>query len=437
MSHTTTTVSSDMVIQRIMQLIADRQLDQAGAMLDAVAAFAQQDPRFHTLQMMLAEARQQPEQALAAARTAVQKAPHWGPAQLDLALLLGRLGRHEEALVQARHALALAPGQLPVLQSLIDLAHQANDLPQAVQWLTQALALEPGHRLHLRLLAGDLSVMGDNAHAIPLFDQLVNSDATDEEALLGRAQALLAAGRLGESLRDWDALLLRQPGNATWQYHREVARGRTPATQPTGMVAEIFDQMAGTFDLHLVQRLQYQLPQQVAGLLLQWHPDRRASVLDLGCGTGLLGASLGALDGGLVGVDASARMLERAARHGVYAQLHHGSLMDVLETTPDARYQVVAALDVFIYLGALDAVIPAISRILAPGGRLVFSCEQALPQEPPWVLRPSGRYAHQQQAVEALCRAAGLEQIEVRQVDLRLQAGEAVKGFLLVARKPG
>ena len=123
MSHTPTTVSSDMVIQRIMQLITDRQLDQAATLLDAVAAVAHQDPRFHTLHMMLAEARQQPEQALAAARTAVQKAPHWGPAQLDLALLLGRLGRHEEALVQARHALALAPGQLPVLQSLIDLAH--------------------------------------------------------------------------------------------------------------------------------------------------------------------------------------------------------------------------------------------------------------------------------------------------------------------------
>ena len=432
----TTTVSSDMVIQKIMSLITDRQLDQAGTMLDAVAAFAQQDPRFHTLHMMLAEARQQPEQALAAARTAVQKAPLWGPTQLDLALLLGRLGRHEEALVQARHALALAPGQLPVLQSLIDLAHQANDLPQAVQWLTQALALEPGHRLHQRLLAGDLSVMGDTTRAIPLFDQLVDSGPEDEEALLGRAHALLAAGRLDEALRDWDALLQRQPGNSTWQYYREVARGQTPATQPTGMVGALFDQMAGTFDMHLVRRLQYQLPQQVARLLLQWHPDRRLAALDLGCGTGLLGACLGAVAGPLVGVDASARMLERAGQHGVYAQLHHGSIMDVLAGTPEASYQAVVALDVFIYVGALEDVIPACAWVLAPGGRLVFSCERALDAEPPLVLRPSGRYAHRQQEVEALCHAAGLTQIEVQDVDVRLEAGAPVKGFLVVARKP-
>lgn len=375
MSHTTT-VSSDMVIQKIMQLITDNHLDQAGAMLEAVAAFAQQDPRFYTLHMMLAEARQLPEQALAAART-------------------------------------------------------------AVQWLTQALALEPGHRLHRRLLASDLSVMGDNTRAIPLFDQLVDSDPGDEDALLGRAQALLAAGRLDEALRDWNALLQRQPGNTTWQYYREVARGQTPATQPTGMVGELFDQMAGTFDMHLVRRLQYQLPQQVARLLLQWHPDRRLAALDLGCGTGLLGACLGPVDGPLVGVDASARMLERAEQHGVYAQLHHGSIMDVLCSTPEASYQAVVALDVFIYVGALEEVIPACARVLAPGGRLVFSCERALDGEPPLVLRPSGRYAHRQQNVEALCRAAGLAQIDVQDVDVRLEAGAPVKGFLVVARKPG
>jgi len=365
-----------MVIQKIMQLITDNHLDQAGAMLEAVAAFAQQDPRFYTLHMMLAEARQLPEQALAAART-------------------------------------------------------------AVQWLTQALALEPGHRLHRRLLASDLSVMGDNTRAIPLFDQLVDSDPGDEDALLGRAQALLAAGRLDEALRDWNALLQRQPGNTTWQYYREVARGQTPATQPTGMVGELFDQMAGTFDMYLVRRLQYQLPQQVARLLLQWHPDRRLAALDLGCGTGLLGACLGPVDGPLVGVDASARMLERAEQHGVYAQLHHGSIMDVLCSTPEASYQAVVALDVFIYVGALEEVIPACARVLAPGGRLVFSCERALDGEPPLVLRPSGRYAHRQQNVEALCRAAGLAQIDVQDVDVRLEAGAPVKGFLVVARKPG
>jgi predicted TPR repeat methyltransferase len=38
--------------------------------------------------------------------------------------------------------------------------------------------------------------------------------------------------------------------------------------------------------------------------------------------------------------------------------------------------------------------------------------------------------------VEALCHAAGLTQIEVQDVDVRLEAGAPVKGFLVVARKP-
>ena len=47
-------VSSAEVIQTILQLITARELAQAVALLQAVAPMAQQDPRFHTLQMMQA-----------------------------------------------------------------------------------------------------------------------------------------------------------------------------------------------------------------------------------------------------------------------------------------------------------------------------------------------------------------------------------------------
>ena len=430
-------VSSAEVIQTILQLITARELAQSAALLQAVAPMAQQDPRFHTLQMMQAEACGQPDQALEAARTAVRLAPHWGPAQLDLALLLGRLGRCEEALAQARKALGMVQVGLPELQQLIDLAHQAQDRAQAAQWLQQALRIEPGHRLHQQLLAADLSALGQHAQATALFDQLLLGDPDDEEALLGRAHALLHAGQRAAALRDWSALLARQPDNPAWQYYHALAQGQTPSTQPSALVGSLFDHMATSFDQHLVQRLHYQLPQQLARQLLQWHPDRRLHLLDLGCGTGLLGAALGPIDGDLGGVDVSAGMLALAARHGVYQQLQQGNLLELLAAMAPGRYQVVAALDVFIYVGALQQVVPACARLLAPGGRLVFSCESAEPHEADLVLRSSGRYAHQQQQVLALCRASGLQQIEVQPVALRLEAGRPLPGFLLVAQRPG
>lgn len=56
-----------------------------------------------------------------------------------------------------------------------------------------------------------------------------------------------------------------------------------------------------------------------------------ATVLDAGCGTGLVGARLAALGvGRLVGFDLSAEMLRCAGGRGVYAELVQGSLLEPL-----------------------------------------------------------------------------------------------------------
>lgn len=73
--------------------------------------------------------------------------------------------------------------------------------------------------------------------------------------------------------------------------------------------------MAEFYDLHMVRTLKYQLPKQVAEKITALHPDKKLNILDLGCGTGLLGVYLGRIDGFLIGVDISKGMIEQAARH--------------------------------------------------------------------------------------------------------------------------
>ena len=55
----------------------------------------------------------------------------------------------------------------------------------------------------------------------------------------------------------------------------------------------------------------------------------------------------------------------------------------------------------------------------------------------PWRLTPSGRYAHRQEHLRDGRRAAGLVDVEVTPVHLRLEAGEPVEGLLWSARRPG
>ena len=157
--------------------------------------------------------------------------------------------------------------------------------------------------------------------------------------------------------------------------------------------------------------------------------------MDLGCGTGLLGACLGRIDGHLIGVDISAGMIDVASRRGLYQRFHRVDLRDALRDTPEGLYEVVAAIDVFPYVGELADVLADALRLVKPGGQLVFSCERATDDEDDLVLRPSGRYAHRRHDVEALCHVSGADAVEVHDCRLRVEAGKPVGGYWVVARK--
>src|SRR5260370_3865056 len=131
------------------------------------------------------------------------------------------------------------------------------------------------------------------------------------------------------------------------------------------------------------------------------------NLLDLGCGTGLLGLFLGPMQGYLIGVDSSLKMIEEAAKHGVYDRFHNVDLLGALQNTPANEYDVLTLLDVLIYIGAPQLVIPNAARILKTDGELIFSCETAPEDGPDLVLQPSQRYAHKRSHIEALCKQAG------------------------------
>lgn len=433
---TGTVVSSQAFIQHVQSLIRKGALADAVQELNRAAYTAQNDPRLHILGMELAEASGNAKGALESAERAVRKSPEWAPGVMNLALLHARQNRFPEALAEARKALALAPAQPELLASAIQIAQRSGANGDLKAWATQALALQPSHTGHRLTLGDALLGLGESQAALAAFETVLATDLDNETAAAGRAQALLAAGRQADAVAAWDALLARQPDNAAWAFHRSMAAGETPPHQPLALVKSTFDALATVYDVHMLRTLRYRLPKDVADRLLAVYPERDFHLLDLGCGTGLLGLMLGKIGGSMIGVDASIKMIEQAEKHGVYDRFHHVNLLDALRETPDALYHVIAALDVFIYVGDLAQAVADALRILRPGGRLVFSCEAAPADGAEWVLQASGRYAHRRDHVEALCRKAGFADLQIQDIDLRLESGEPVKGFLVEAVKP-
>src|SRR5580765_3723500 len=83
-------------------------------------------------------------------------------------------------------------------------------------------------------------------------------------------------------------------------------------------VAERYDQWAQTYDDDL-EAWSYQAPSVVADTVVTRHPDA-GSLLDVGCGTGLVGRTLRArgFAGQILGLDISQASLELAQQSGAY-----------------------------------------------------------------------------------------------------------------------
>ena len=94
-------------------------------------------------------------------------------------------------------------------------------------------------------------------------------------------------------------------------------------------------------------------------------------------------------------------------RRGSYTELVHADVVDYLQSA-DRRYDLVLAADVFIYVGALDAVFAGVARVLAPGGLFAFSIELTDDAHDLRLL-PSLRYAHSQAYVRRLAQEHGFE----------------------------
>ena len=429
-------------LQRISGLIQANQLQPAAQALNVAQQQAPTDARIPLLGMRLAQKVGNLENATKAARRALELAPGWHVAQSELALILARQKQADEAMQLAIQSLANAPADPQVMVNAINVAHFSERPEQTLAWAEDGVRRFPEVAGIRQFLARHLSSRGRHRDAAAHLEYIHQRVPHHTETLKGLLHCALHEGDAAKAQEWADRLLALMPDDEDTRYWHAVAHGKTPATQPPALVSTMFDDYAAGFDMHLVRGLQYRVPERVAEILRDAYPERRFNLLDLGCGTGLIGVylqrALGQVPGFLVGVDLSEKMIEQAARHGVYAKFHRVNVLDALEATPADHYEVITCADVLVYVGDLSPVIPNAYRILKPGGHFLFSCEAAGEDEADLVLRDiSNRYAHKASAVERMCREAGFDQVSIEHLPtLRMEGGEPLPGFLVTAHKP-
>jgi predicted TPR repeat methyltransferase len=277
------------------------------------------------------------------------------------------------------------------------------------------------------------------AKALALSSNPEKAEATLQRALVFRpgdptilcelGDVQLALGKAPLALKSFEAALRTSPDHA---YARHMATALAGSGHGNdNYVAALFDGYADYFDEHLTGKLHYRVPEALVERLGRHRPVF-GNVLDVGCGTGLVGAALGQKAAAIDGIDLAPKMVEKARARGIYRHLTVGEATTVISTDPVLRgpYDLVIAADVFIYVGAIESLLAAMVNALASDGLIAFSVETSRGQDVE--IRPSGRFAHSDAYIAQMAALHGLVILERSEHDIRSERDRPISGALYI-----
>lgn len=167
----------------------------------------------------------------------------------------------------------------------------------------------------------------------------------------------------------------QSPSDDTRQLHRAYK------SKNVEELAAYYDEWAPDYETHM-RNVGYMHPAMISGMFGRHVPIGAGTVLDAGAGTGIIGEILSALgQTDLVGIDASKKMLERAAEHGRYNTLKRMFLGRELDFEDD-RFAAVVSAGVFTDGHAPLDGFDELVRVTKPGGKLVFSIARSYLEGP-------------------------------------------------------
>jgi predicted TPR repeat methyltransferase len=275
--------------------------------------------------------------------------------------------------------------------------------------------------------------------ALAAFDRVLALKPDHAISWNNRGNTLVAMRRHEEALESFEKALAIQPDLATAANNREIAllELRRLSRLPSSAVRALFDDFSSHYDKTMLEALGYRGHEHVRTLaervLHRMTPPWR--ILDLGCGTGLVGEAFKDLAAGgrLDGIDLAPRMIEAARARGVYDDLILADLETALAGAgPD--YDLILSADTMIYIGDLEPTFSGVAKRLAPGGFYIFACESKTGEG--WEQTPANRFRHSEPYLRNEAAQVGLEFVAIMECALRSESGKPVRGFAAALKKP-
>ena len=323
-------------------------------------------------------------------------------------------------------ALKIHPDCAAVHNNMGNTLKDLGDLDNAIKSYGQAIKIKKNNANTYNNLGLALMLKGDLKAAIASYSEAIKISPNNSNLYTNMGNAEVNNLDFNAAEKNYRKALAIMPDDAVANHMLAALTGITPDTASKEFVEHLFDAYAPSFEDALVNKLQYAMPQVLAKMAIE-HQSKKSfgSVLDLGCGTGLMGFELRGSTQRLEGIDLSSKMLKQAKSKEIYDRLIKGDIIEFL-TSAELDFNYYFAADVFIYIGDLFQIFSLIKDRNKEGGKLIFSTEHC--EKDGFFLEQSGRYSHSKSYVQAICEELDYQMVHFSKVDLRKERKKLISG---------
>jgi predicted TPR repeat methyltransferase len=334
-----------------------------------------------------------------------------------------------------KRVVSLKPNSADSWCNLGSVRQRREAFSEAEEAYREALKINPRMEVALKLLGGMLQQQNRTMEGARLIAQALVSGSDPDATPLGIAKAWIILDRPDKAAEIYAKLMMQHPDDPVPAFLHAACTGiNVPQECSRGYIAATFDNYAPNFDAGQV-KLSYRGPEMLGELLAEIPlPPLPLDILDLGCGTGLCANILKPLARTLIGVDLSAKMLERAAETHLYSQLAVADVVDYMNEHPQS-FDLLTAAECFIYFGNLEKVFASIRAASKPEGICIFTIESLGDSDGPYKLHSIGRYCHADSYLKSLIQQHGFDVIRVNRGVVRIELCLPVHGSIWAIRR--
>ena len=359
---------------------------------------------------------------------AIEKNPNFVEPYFNKGNAMRDNGNLNSALQCYKKAIKIKPDYAEVYNNMGNVFTDLGDFSSAVKSYREAIKIKPEYADTHYNLAVSLNDIGETTAALKSYNNALKINPELINAIYNKGNIYKKIGNAQFALDCYKKVLKLNPNHQQAAHLLASLIGETTKSAPTVYVEKLFDGYAPQFEHSLVGELEYKVPKKLTKIILDNHlTGTLGSVLDLGCGTGLMGLEIKKFCNFLEGLDISNAMLEQARQKNVYNKLSHREILDFLSLeTLNFDYFIFA--DVFTYVGDLSDLFKLIKTRNKFGGKLAFSTEDN--EEVGFFLEKTGRYSHSYKYIESLCKKFNYRILYFESINLRKQNNSFLTGKL-------